>query len=97
MSPAYLLGASMASCLLWWPLAFLGLKTSLKLQYKWKWFLVGYMASVAANAIVLGLIPQDTGEVSYSGIIRPLAPLLGCIAIGFCIAPKLRQTQKAKV
>lgn len=92
---AYFLGSSIASCLLWWPVGFLAVKGSLKLTYKWTWFLAGYAGAVVVNMVVLALmsIPQhaasDAGK-DYWDMAVVLVPLAGCVAVAYVIAPKLR-------
>jgi hypothetical protein len=90
-------GESVAGCLLWWPVGFLAVKGSLKLKYKWTWFLAGYAGAVVVNTVVLALMSVaqhaagDAGD-GYWDIADVLVPLAGCVAVAYVIAPKLRAT-----
>jgi hypothetical protein len=93
----YFLGESVASCLWWWPVGFLAVKGSLKLKYKWTWFLAGYASAVIVNTVVLALmsVPQhaasDAGK-DYWDMAGVFVPLVGCVAVAYVIAPRLRAT-----
>lgn len=94
---AHFLGESTAACLLWWPVGFLAVKSSLKLRYKWTWFLAGYAGAVLVNTVVLAFlgVPHhaagDAGS-SYWDIAELLLPLAGCVAVALAMAPRLRAT-----
>jgi hypothetical protein len=94
---AYFLGESVASCLLWWPIGFLAVKGSLKLGYKWTWFLAGYAGAVLVNTVALAFlgVPQHAAGgagVGYWDIAQSLLPLAGCVAVALAMAPRLRAT-----
>ncbi len=95
---AYSIGAGLGACLLWWPVAFLAVKGSLKLQYKWRPFLLGFFVSSSVTATAYALatpflarIEEQYSDIGFLGIIRSfLLPLVSCVLVALALSRYFR-------
>jgi len=94
---AHALGAGTASCLLFFPLAYLALKKQLQLQLStWKILLLFFICAPLVG-IAQGLM-QGGPELSYLGIISTLfVPPLICAGVIFCGQRLIGKKQEATI
>jgi hypothetical protein len=95
------LGFSLGVCLLHWPIAFSAVKSSLRLQYRWQPFLVGYALSVSGLAILITLWGEVTrtdptsGAMGFSELIFLIPiPLLVAVVVTLLLKGRFAPDRK---